>query len=34
MVEICDEVKLSSANLKRKHVLPTPESPIKISLIK
>jgi len=27
-------VKLSSANLKRKQVLPTPESPIKISLIK
>ena len=34
MVEICDEVKFSSANLSKKHVLPTPESPIRINLIK
>ena len=34
MVDICDEVKFSSANLSRKQVLPTPESPIKINLIK
>ena len=34
IVEIWDDVKLSSANLSRKQVLPTPESPIKISLIK
>ncbi len=34
IVEMCDEVKFSSANLSKKQVLPTPESPIRINLIK
>lgn len=34
MVEIWEEVKLSSAKRSKKQVLPTPESPIKMSLIR
>lgn len=34
MVEMWEDTKDSSANLSRKQVLPTPESPIRMSLIK
>jgi len=34
MVEIWEDVKLSSAKRSKKQVLPTPESPIRINFIR